>query len=121
MDAFGIVVIVVAIVAAVIAAASYWGSGRVYSDIGAGDLVMDRETRATDSAATAQEEIRQMLEALGGAGAAPREPGLREEVRQLVEASNARRLRQGRQPLDVDAEVERQLRDLGGDSTPGAG
>jgi hypothetical protein len=136
MDAFGIVVIVVAVVAVVVAAASYWGSGRVYSDIGSSDLVMDRETRAPDSAAAAREEIRQMLEAkstrrvargeaaldidaeldaLGGAaGPAPREPGLREEVRQLVEARNARRLRQGREPLDVDAEVERQLRSLGG-------
>ena len=135
MDAFGIVVIVVAIVAGVVAAASYWGSGRVYSGIGASDLVMDRETRGPDSAAMAEEEIRQMLEAksmrrvargeaaldieaelaaLAAAGPTPHEPGLREEVRQLVEASNARRLRQGRQPLDVDAEVERQLRDLGG-------
>jgi hypothetical protein len=34
------------------------------------------------------------------------------EVRELVVASNARRLRMGREPLDVDAEVERQLREL---------
>ena len=29
-------------------------------------------------------------------------------------ARNERRLRQGKEPLDVEAEVERQLRDLGG-------
>ena len=38
--------------------------------------------------------------------------GLREEVRQLVVARNERRMRRGEEPLDVEAEVERQLRDL---------
>jgi hypothetical protein len=42
------------------------------------------------------------------------DPVLREEVRQLVIARNERRLRQGKEPLDVEVEVERQLRDLGG-------
>jgi hypothetical protein len=41
------------------------------------------------------------------------DPQLRDEVRQLVEARNARRMRQGKEPLDVEAEVERQLRELG--------
>jgi hypothetical protein len=41
------------------------------------------------------------------------DPALREEVRQLVVARNERRERQGKEPLDVEAEVERQLRDLG--------
>ena len=40
------------------------------------------------------------------------DPALREEVRQLVVARNERRARQGKEPLDVDAEVERQLREL---------
>jgi hypothetical protein len=35
-------------------------------------------------------------------------------VRQLVVARNERRLRQGKAPLDVEEEVERQLRELGG-------
>ena len=39
-------------------------------------------------------------------------PGLAEEVRQLVVARNERRIRQGKEPLDVDEEVERQLREL---------
>jgi hypothetical protein len=41
------------------------------------------------------------------------DPALRDEVRQLVVARNERRLRHGEEPLDVDTEVERQLRDLG--------
>ena len=142
VDAFGIVLIVVALVAVVVSAASYWGSGRMYKGIGASDLVMDRERAAPDSAAVAQEEIRQMLEAksarrmargqpaldidaelaaLGEGPGAGTDPGLREEVRQLVEAHNARRLRQGKEALDVEAEVDRRLRELGGDTAPGAG
>ena len=40
------------------------------------------------------------------------DPALTEEVRQLVVARNERRMRQGKEPLDVDREVERQLREL---------
>jgi hypothetical protein len=39
---------------------------------------------------------------------------LREEVRQLVIASNERRVRRGEEPLDVEQEVDRQLREFGG-------
>jgi hypothetical protein len=42
------------------------------------------------------------------------DPGLREEVRELVLARNERRMRQGKEPLDVESEVDRQLRELGG-------
>ena len=127
--------IVVSLVA-VIAAAIYWGSGRIYSQLGReGDLEMDREPAASSAtSAEAQEEIRQMLEAKSARreargeppldieaelaalrGHRGRRPGLREEVRQLVIARNDRRVRQGKEPLDVEAEIERQLRDLGGD------
>jgi hypothetical protein len=37
---------------------------------------------------------------------------LREEVRSLVVAANERRARRGEAPLDVEAEVERRLREL---------
>lgn len=37
---------------------------------------------------------------------------LREEIRDHVTARNARRVRAGDEPLDVEAEIERQLRDL---------
>jgi hypothetical protein len=133
---FGTIIIAVSIVAVIVAAASYWGSGRVYRGIGASDLVMERERQAgaAPDSAEAREEIRQMLEAKSARRAARGEapldvdaelqaltgqsgsadPSLREEVRQLVLARNERRLRQGKEPLDVEAEVERQLRSLGG-------
>jgi hypothetical protein len=139
VDAFGTVIIVVAVVAVVIAAASYWGSGRVYSGIGRGGFGMDRDESGPAPAAgpdssEAREEIRQMLEAKSARrqarGEAPldveselaeltrvspaEDPGLREEVRQLVIARNERRARQGKEPLDVEAEVERELRELRG-------
>jgi hypothetical protein len=42
-----------------------------------------------------------------------RDAALREEVRQLVAARNEGRLARGDAPLDVEAEVERQLREAG--------
>jgi len=56
------------------------------------------------------------LERLVGGGAGrPRvrtDDALRAEVRALVIARNERRVRMGREPLDVEAEVERQLDEL---------
>ena len=101
----------------------------------------DQGMRDSGAAASAPgsevEELRQMLEAKAyrqqrprrdparrrrGARAAARRAerrprpaptrALRDEVRQLVVARNERRARQGKEPLDVDAEVERQLREL---------
>ena len=133
---FGTVLIVIAIVAVVVAAASYWGTGRIYSGLGReGGLDMRREPAAPSTGPEVQEEIRQMLEAKSDRRVARGEPeldvdaelaaltspspgadpGLREEIRQLVVARNERRMRQGKEPLDVDAEIERQLRELGGD------
>jgi hypothetical protein len=40
-------------------------------------------------------------------------PELREEIRQLVVARNHRRARAGKPPLDVEAEIAREIRDLG--------
>ena len=130
---FGTVLIGVSVLAVVVAVLSYWGSGRIYSGLGRGDLELRREQAA--SPAEAQEEIRQMLEAksrrreargeapldveaeiaeLTSGAPAPGDPALREEVRQLVIARNERRLRQGKEPLDVEAEIDRQLRDVQG-------
>jgi hypothetical protein len=41
------------------------------------------------------------------------DPELREEIRQLVVARNHRRVRSGRPPLDVEAEIEREIAELG--------
>jgi hypothetical protein len=133
---FGTILIGVSILSVLVAAMSYWGSGRIYSGLGRGDLELERDRpAATASAAETQEEIRQMLEAksrrreargqtpldvdaelaeLTSGMPGPGDPALREEVRQLVIARNERRLRQGKEPLDVEAEIDRQLRDLGG-------
>jgi hypothetical protein len=142
VEAFGTALVVIALVAVVLAAASYWGSGRIYHGLGrSGGLGLDSDERGRrDPAphtpagqAVAREEIRQMLEAKSARReargerpldieaeldqltrpASPRDDALREEVRQLVIARNERRLRQGKEPLDVEAEVERQLRELG--------
>jgi hypothetical protein len=135
IDAFGTILIAVSLLAVVIAAISYWGSGGIYSGLGRGDLDMERDRPvAAASAAEAQEEIRQMLQAKSDrreargeapididaematltAGPGIGDPALRDEVRQLVIARNERRRRQGKEPLDVEAEIDRQLRDLGG-------
>jgi hypothetical protein len=139
VDTFGTVLIAVSVIAALVAAASYWGSGRVYRGIGRGELGMEHEragaaSPAPATRAEAQEEMRQMLEAksarLRARGAAPLDvdaelaaltsgsrrydPAIREEVRQHVLARNERLRRQGKEPLDVEAEIERQLRALGG-------
>ena len=136
MDAFGTILIAVSVIAVLVAAVSYWGSGRIYSGLGRGDLELERDRPAAQSsAAETQEEIRQMLEAksrrreargeapidvegeltaLTSGPPRPGDPALRDEVRQLVIARNARRLRQGKEPLDVETEIDRQLRDLEG-------
>jgi hypothetical protein len=90
-ESFGVVVIAIAVVAALVACASYVGTGRLYRGIGRGGLSLDEpELRPTGA-----------------------DPELRTEVRELVVATNERRERSGQPPLDVEAEVERRLADLG--------
>ena len=122
----------VSLLAVVIAAVSYWGSGGIYSGLGRGDLDMERDRPvAAASAAEAQEEIRQMLQAksdrreargeapidieaeLASLSSAPRasDPALREEVRQLVLARNERRVEAALHPqMSQPAQVARPVR-----------
>lgn len=88
-DAFGTIVWVVAILGTVVAIFTLVGSGRTYRQIGGGGLVHeDRDARAES-------------------------PAVRdEEIREHVVARNARRVRAGEDPLDVDEEIERRIRDL---------
>ena len=77
-EAFAIVLFVVvglAVVAAIIALATSRGS---YDQIGGGRMSLDRQTTPAEREA---------------------------EIRQMLEARNARRIRQGKEPLDVDAEL----------------
>jgi hypothetical protein len=88
-DAFGIVVVVVVVLAAIVAIFTLAGFGRAYDQIGRGGLSLrdgsDRPARdATPAMASGERD---------------------EEIRQMLEARNARRIRQGKEPLDVEAEM----------------
>jgi hypothetical protein len=88
-EAFGIVLVVVVVLAAIVAVITVAGSGRAYDEIGRGGLSLrdgsDRPAREPTPAVAAGERD--------------------EEIRQMLEARNARRRRQGKEPLDVEAEL----------------
>jgi hypothetical protein len=86
-DAFLVVVIGVSLLAFVVAAIALATSGGSYDEIGRGGLsVEEPHAPATDAEVVA-------------------------EVRELVEAGNARRIARGEPPIDVEAEVSRRLRE----------
>jgi hypothetical protein len=88
-DAFGIVLVVVVVLAAIVAIGTLGGFGRAYDQIGRGGLSLrDGSDRPAGEIAPAM-------------AAGERD----EEIRQMLEARNARRLRQGREPLDLEAEM----------------
>ena len=82
-DAFGIVLVVVVAVATIVAVVAFVGAGKAYEQIGRGGMSLDND--------------RPVPEASPAVAAA--------EVRQMLEARNARRIRQGKEPLDIDAEM----------------
>jgi hypothetical protein len=89
-EAFGIVLVVVVVLATLAALANWLASSdSAYDQIGRGGLSLrdgsDRGAREDPPAVAA----------------AVRD----EEIRQMLDARNARRLRQGKQPLDLEAEV----------------
>lgn len=91
-EAFGVVLFGVVFLAAVVAVITFASSRRAFDQIGA-DGLNDGSDRPGS-------------EPLSGAGfAAIRD----EEARQMLEARNARRIRQGKEPLDVERELARLL------------
>jgi hypothetical protein len=92
-EALGTVIFVVVAVGAVIAVISLFGRSRLYDDIGRGGLSIgeDRELRPRGGGARAG----------GASSAAERE----EDIRQMLEARNARRAAKGRPTVDVDEEL----------------
>jgi hypothetical protein len=88
-DAFGIVLVIVVILAALVAIVTLSGFGKAYDQIGRGGLSLrdgsDRPAREPTPAMAAGERD--------------------EEMRQMLEARNARRIRQGREPVDIEAEL----------------
>jgi len=91
-DALGIVIFVVVGVGAVIAVVSLFGRSRLYDDIGRGGLSIgeDRDMRPRGAQAPA-----------AAVSSAERDA----EIRQMLEARNARRAAQGRETVDVEAEL----------------
>jgi hypothetical protein len=90
-QALGIVIVAVVAAAALVAVATLASSGRTYDQIGRGGLSLrdgsDRpahEPAQSSAAATGERD---------------------DEIRQLLEARNEVRRRQGREPLDVEAEL----------------
>jgi hypothetical protein len=83
-DALAIVIVVVAVLAAIVAVLTLFSSGGQYDRIGRGDLTFDRDAAAPAPA---------------------RDPYRDDEIRQLLEARNARRAAAGRETVDVEAEL----------------
>jgi hypothetical protein len=90
-EALGVVIFVVVGLGAVIAVISLFGRSRLYDDIGRGGLSIgeDRDMRPTGAAPAAT------------VSAAERD----DEIRQMLEARNARRAAQGRPTVDVENEL----------------
>jgi hypothetical protein len=89
-QAFGTVLWVVCIGALIIALVAFVSSHKTWEDFGKGGLLMESDVRRSDPPASA-------------ASVAERD----EEIRQMLEARNARRIRRGEQPVDVEEELAR--------------
>ena len=98
-DAFWIVLVVVVVVASIVAVITFALTDKTYSQIGRGGLSL---RDGSDRPAS---------EPLSGAGF---EAVRDDEIRQMLEARNERRVRRGLQPLDVEAELATLVRP-GGD------
>jgi hypothetical protein len=87
-DAFGTVLWIVCITGAIFAVIALIASQKTWQDFGKDRLLMDSELpRGAGHSSPASLRERD------------------EEIRQMLEASNARRLRRGEQPLDVEEEL----------------
>jgi hypothetical protein len=86
---FNTVLWVVCVVAAVVALAALISSRKTWQDFGKNGLLMDSELKPTAAAGASADQERE------------------EEIRQMMEARNARRLRRGEEPLDVEQEIAR--------------
>jgi hypothetical protein len=103
---FNTVLWVVCVVAIVVALAALISTRQTWQDFGKSGLLMDSELKPQPSSGVTPDAERD------------------EEIRQMMEARNARRLRRGEAPLDVeqeiarltpqkfDAELESEVRDL---------
>lgn len=88
-DAFGIVLWVVVIGGVIAALVTFALSRDTYDQIGRGGLFEEEPGRARG----------------GGGGGATSGPERDAEIRQMLEARNARRVRRGEEPVDIEAEL----------------
>lgn len=90
---FGIVLFVVVVLAAIVAVVILVARSDVYDQIGRGGLSLHEDSRPAGSAS------------------GPAAPALAherdDEIRQMLQARNERRLRRGEAPIDVEAELAR--------------
>ena len=102
-DAFWTVLLVVVIGGALVAVFTFLGTGKLYEQIGRGGLSLNEDDDGRGST--------------GGGAPPPPAASAREredEIRQMLTARNERRARAGKAPLDVEAEIARQVRELSG-------
>src|SRR5215207_10368909 len=107
-DAFGIVIFAVVAISAVIAIISLFGRGRMYDEIGRGGLSIgeDRDMRPRGAGGAA------------GAGVPVSKAERDDEIRQMLEARNARRAARGEAPADVETELAELTRPAPAESDP---
>ena len=111
-DALPIVIVAVVVVAGLVGVAAVLLSRGPYDHIGRSDMTFDRVDSRVNEGSSRDEEIAQMLTALGRPGAAPpvvRDPVLAAEVSEASRPATQRLIARGKPPLDVEAEVERRL------------
>src|SRR5579875_3601239 len=93
LSAFAIVLWVVCGVGIALALVALARNGKTWEEFGRGRLLMERESGGGNAG--------------GGMGAAAADAERDEEIRQMLQARNARRERRGQAPLDVEAELRR--------------
>jgi hypothetical protein len=111
-DVLPIVIVAVVVLFGLVGIAAIGFRRAPYEEIGRSNLYSDSVDSRVNEGSSREEEIAQMLTALGRPGAAPpvvHDPALEAEVRDAVEARNRRLIARGKPPVDVDKEVERRL------------
>jgi hypothetical protein len=87
-DAFWIVLLVVVIAAAIVAVITFAMTPKTYAQIGRGGLSLEKPAPAEPASGAVRDD----------------------EIRQMLEARNERRIRRGQEPLDIEAELARLVR-----------
>ena len=82
-DAFWIVLLVVVVGASIVAVITFALTDKTYAQIGRGALSLDQPTAAEPVSRAIRDD----------------------EIRQMLEARNERRVRRGQEPLDIEAEL----------------